>query len=790
MSNSEFRIGKSDKKIKSHSRVTAILLVVLLLLMFSLFRFLSEEKDPELSKELTVSVDSGFYDKDLTITAKAPAGTEIYYTDNCEEPNKENAIPYTEPIRLEVPDEEAERIHVLRFKAYFPDGTESGIMNRTYFLGEEIEARYTTNVLHITGEPEDLFGYENGIFVGGKRFDQFVEANPDAHFGGGIDANFEMRGRESERGVFVEYFTEDGESLFSQNAGVRIHGGATRMKNQKSFQLYARSEYDIQNRFEYPVIRNLTSQVDGTIAEEHKRLIVRSGGTDNGFAYIRSELTGVLASEAGFPDVMHAEPVCVYINGMYRGVYWLENNFDAQYFENRYGEYTGEFAVVGGSDQEKEPDDTYQEYVDEYNEMYTKFSTADLSVDANFEELERMLDVENYLQYFAIQNYVGNGDWPSNNLKVYRYVAPDGQYTADSAFDGRYRHLLYDTDYGLGLLLEKETVGTTADEFTLDRILEESPLFAALMERAECRDYFVQCSLDLMNGVMSLGNVERNLAAMHSSRSEELRYMLEETDIQKDTLWTWERESVWTYENVEKSYQDILNFAGNRPRTVLSDMISTFDFEYADAYILNVSKGNCFSNVDINGMVVSDAVFSGTYLLNIPVKLTPCLTRNEVFEHWVVNGNVVEEQELIITPSDLIEQQVNVELVVHDTEAPVLQISALKSNGNNDFIELTNFSNQSITTNGYFLSDNDDMYKYKLPNMTILPGESKRFYGKNCALEESLGELELNFNLKKDEQITLSHNEAVLETVRIPDLSENGVYRYDVKTQEFKEIIK
>ena len=53
-----------------------------------------------------------------------------------------------------------------------------------------------------------------------------------------------------------------------------------------------------------------------------------------------------------------------------------------------------------------------------------------------------------------------------------------------------------------------------------------------------------------------------------------------------------------------------------------------------------------------------------------------------------------------------------------------------------------------------------------------------------------MGELELNFNLKKDEQITLSHNEAVLENVRIPDLSENGVYRYDVKTQEFKEIIK
>lgn len=92
------------------------------------------------------------------------------------------------------------------------------------------------------------------------------------------------------------------------------------------------------------------SEKDGTLAQKHKRLILRSGGTDNGFSFIRSELAGALAADAGFPDVMHAVPVTVYINGDYRGIYWLENTYDAQYFENRYGEYDGEFVVLEGSD--------------------------------------------------------------------------------------------------------------------------------------------------------------------------------------------------------------------------------------------------------------------------------------------------------------------------------------------------------------------------------------------------------------------------------------------------------
>jgi hypothetical protein len=44
------------------------------------------------------------------------------------------------------------------------------------------------------------------------------------------------------------------------------------------------------------------------------------------------------------------------------------------------------------------------------------------------------MDVENYLEYFAMNIYIGNEDWPHNNYRLYRYYPADGE--------GSVKHLL------------------------------------------------------------------------------------------------------------------------------------------------------------------------------------------------------------------------------------------------------------------------------------------------------------------------------------------------------------
>jgi len=779
-----------ETKVSKTRKVILIFLPVLFVVLCLLFA--SEGHTGEVedkSKKMAVSVDSGFYNSEIRISVTVPKKAEIYYTTDCSEPTKENGTLYGEPIVLAAGDEEC--VHTLRFKAIYDDGKESGIVTRTYVTGRNVDERYDMKVLFVTGEPEDIFGYENGLFVAGKAYDDFIKANPDAYEGNGVEANFMQNGRESEREVFIQLFEKDGTEILTQNGGIRIKGGATRLKNQKSFTLYARKEYDEENRFKYSLFENLISDADGTVGKKYKQLIVRNAGQDNGFAFLRSELVGNLASDAGFPDVMLSIPVCVYINGIYQGVYWLENSYDEQYFENRYGEYEGRFVILEGTDVEKEEeaDSDKKDFVYEYNALYEDFAGRDLTDDNNYAELCKFIDVENYLQYFAIENYVGNYDWPTNNERVYRYVDAEENYVQDTVFDGRYRFMLYDVDYGFGLLTQYETVGILASSPTIERIIsEDSPLFAALMEREDCRKYFVNYNCFLMNGAMKSENVNSTVDDMHGSHYGELAHMLEETELLKNSLWTWEDEENLNIDYVNQNIVNIKAFAEARPQTVIKDISDTFG--YSEYYTLNVDRGEIYGNVDIEGLYMDDDSFQGIYFADVPVRITAHLTKNEVFDCFLINGEKCCDTSFLVGADDVADGEVNVSLVTHFEEEPKLSINAVKSRGMGDFIEISNLSDKTVATSGYYLSDDEELYKYSLPSTVIKPGETLRIYGKSSLDPESLGALEMNFNIKTGEIVTLSYMSEIVEQLGIPKLSENGVYAKEHSTATFREYIE
>lgn len=736
----------------------------------------------DFTQEFAVLLDSGFYQTKATVRITAPKGASVYYTMNCEEPTSENGKLYEGPVVLKAP-ESGEQVYVLRFKAYYADGTCSETENRTYFVGQDIESRYTTMVLSIVGEPEELFGYEEGILVPGKRYDEFMEANPGIHPGNGVVANYTMKGDAFERAVWLEMFSAEGEKIFAQNGGVRVTGQLSRMNNHKSLRLYARKEYDeVNNKFDYDFFENITAKSDGTMGQEYKRLVLKNSGNDYGYAFLRTELVGCLADQAGFPDVQHVIPICVYVNGEYYGSYWLSNHFDGQYFENRYGIYDGEFVVLESTDIEKLPSEDSSELeisaAEDYNMQYNKFSSMDLTVDANYEALQEFMDVENYLQYFAIENYVGNYDWPDNNVKVYRYVAGESGYQADSVFDGRYRMLLYDVDYGFGLMFYHDSFGTLANKMTLDKILnEKSPMFAALMQREDCRKYFVSYTLDLMNGVMSAENVSQQVDKMHGSRAEELSRTLEQEELVGGLLL---EQDAMNMDTVDKNLQQIKSFATARPQYVLQDIEQ--EFSYGQKYQLIAMTDKSAGKVagfKINQIYCDDSEFVGTYLKEIPVIITPCVGPNEVFSYWLVDGERVENAELVLEGELVAGDLVTVELVTEEIAEPKLQICAVATRGQADYIELVNLSSQYINTAGYYLSDEEDLFKCELPTLVMAPGEKICLVGKDNNSIDSLGQYGLNFNLKTGETLQLTYRNSLIDSVTLPKLSEDGVYVRD-----------
>lgn len=735
--------------------------------------------------EIQLSAQSGFYNEDILLTAQLGRSGSIFYTMDGSCPASEeggSTFLYRAPISLQARDEES--VEVYRFKAVFEDKTESDVVTNTYFMGKDILNRYDTMVISLAAEHDDLYGEERGIFVEGKLRADWLAEHPGEEVDADTPANYNVRGRESERNVHIEIFDTDHTRVISQNGGIRISGGFTRWSEQKSFKLYARKEYDEQNnRFRYPLLDDLRTLGEGTLVNKYKSIKIRNTGNDRGEAFIRDELGLTLAGMAGFQDTQSVRPVSVYINGKYQGLYWVHSTYDEEYFEQRYGDHDGEMVVIGNGERDmilSSGDETADHYAAEYRAFYEKYSVLDLTDDKVYEELAGYIDVQNYLQYYAIEIYVANRDWPYNNLKAYRYVAnkEDG-YIEDSVFDGRYRYLLYDLDSGMGAGMIRDNLNPN-QSFEYIAMIEErdyAPLFVGLLQREDCRNYFITYVCDLINGAFSTENVDRVLTEMHRLRENEMQAYIEES-VRNPAL-----------SEISAYYMDmqmdcIRAWAETAPESMLEGMRQKW--QLGDIYTINLSMAEN-EGVQINGITVTEPHFTGRYLTGSATRLRPVLPSGKKFSYWDINGEIYSDEELLVDTGMLVDGTLNVTLCSQEM-GPGLALSEIKAKGKEDYIVLTNLSDQAVSTRGCCIMDGEKLSHMNYLEEAVLgPGESILIGCKDYNGPDAF--MKVNFNIKRGEKVVLFYGESgIIESVQIPDLgSEQGVYKKDMVTGQWKE---
>lgn len=459
------------------------------------------------------SCDNAFFDYDVKIVISAPEGSTVYYTLDCSEPNESSEI-YEKPIVLNVQDNDFAPAYHLRAVAKLKDGSFTRTAARTFFVQRNIEERFSTMVICVSGEPEELTELPDGIFAG---------------------ENYEAKGRESERKVYIEARDTDGLPIFEQFGGVRVKGGSSRHNAIKGMRLYARKEYDEYHKtFRFSGFGTRKLDGSGGIIDSYGRMTLRHGGTDTGEAYIREELCQTLARKAGLECTEGVVPVAVYLNGSYYGPSWLHEDFSDKRMKEKYGDASGRFYKIEGSEREKDSDNNEEtaRLSEEYTKIYYAIMDTDLTVDANYRRLCDFIDVEDCLDYYAWNIAVNNADWPSNNYRLYRYVGEKDETILDpetgelksEVFDGRWRCIYQDMDYSFG---RHGMTGLRADYNTFLRLFDEegksySPLFVQLMNRKDCRNYFRNRILEFLDVTLSCKSITETYYELHASRRQEL----------------------------------------------------------------------------------------------------------------------------------------------------------------------------------------------------------------------------------------------------------------------------
>ena len=125
-------------------------------------------------------------------------------------------------------------------------------------------------------------------------------------------------------------------------------------------------------------------------------------------------------------------PVIEYVNGEFRGVLNMREPNNKKYVESNWG-YDDE--LIDMFEMSADSNIVFMVGTSEVLERIYELGAAAPDADA-YEELKQILDIDEFINYMAVELFLGSSDWPHNNIKGFR-----------SQNDGRYRFVTFDLDF-------------------------------------------------------------------------------------------------------------------------------------------------------------------------------------------------------------------------------------------------------------------------------------------------------------------------------------------------------
>ena len=475
---------------------------------------LAEQAGPEIPAPEFSRV-SGFYDDPFELMILSEEGLSVYYTRDGSIPDETDTL-YTGSLEVidrthemnvlsnrtdiiapnkwgdaMAPLTKVDKADVIRAVAVDRHGNRSAVSTAVYFIGYQDKAEFYRNykVISLAVEPDDLFDPARGIYIQGNSFDEWLHSDAydpslDEWL---IPGNYLNRGREWERQARMQVF-DGGTEVFSGEVGIRIHGGACRDSEQKSFNIYTRKEYGTKV-IDYDLYdgENISEVADEPITE-YDSFILRNCGNDNKFSRIRDHLIQGLVWGRNF-ITQAMTPCLVFIDGEFWGHYEITEKLTDDFIHDHFGIQKKNVVLMKNEEVEEGTEEDGQEFA----AFRDWIRETDFSDEEAYRQLEEQVDLDGLAEYLTVQFYICNWDFGDNNFACWRAreTDPDNDWA-----DGKWRFILYDTEYSTGLY------GTVKpDENAIERLRGKdcfiSNLFFGAMENPEFRRKFADTYDDL-----------------------------------------------------------------------------------------------------------------------------------------------------------------------------------------------------------------------------------------------------------------------------------------------------
>lgn len=649
--------------------------------------------------EIVFSPKGGFYEDEAIVDLNCPGAT-IYYTTDGSRPNRQT-FRYDKPITIY----ESTVIRAVAYKGKL----KSKYFGHTYFINEPAT---TFPVVSVSVDPEVLFDPETGLYMKGANVIDSLWKKDGANFW----SKREVR-------AHTEIFETNGECIFNSGSGLRLFGGISRLFPQKSMTIVARDRYGKKR------IKHRLFGKEGL--KKYKFLVLRNSGSDWGKSHFRDGLMTSLL-EGWDIEKQDFRPSHTYINGKYWGIYNIREKI------NRY-------FVEGHHEIDKDSIDLIEHQISlkrgsrrHYQKLIKYLKKHDLSDPANYAYVKTQMEVDNFMDYQIAQIFFNNQD-AGGNIKFWHPQRPNGKW----------RWILYDTDWGFGL---HDASGYKFNSLKF-HTEPEGPswpnppwstfILRKMLEAPEFKKQFVNRFADHLNTTFEPVRV------MHQVDS---FYTMYENEIERHhDRWKLKRRT-W-----KKHIEIMRKFARLRPEYVRMHMMEFFNTgELTELGVAATSGGRITINKGLN--VNAESVFRGKYFERYPVKLKAIPEFGYRFSHW--EGMDFENDVHDITLRLSASQPTRLRAVfVPFTHELVDKIIINEVSANNkktgDWVEIYNNSDQPIQLKDWMLTDNKR--EFTIPDITLPENEYVVFCQDSISFRKTHNDVKhcygnLNFGLNKHKE--------------------------------------
>ena len=604
------------------------------------------------------------------------------------------------------------------------------------------EGRFTMPVLCLTSDPAGLYGHEDGILVEGQDRELAKKnGNPPGWVLSNTHANYYNGGIAWERAMSMEY-CEAGEGTFSyaSNGGMRVNGGWTRANIQKSLKLFSRKTYTPDyGTFAVDLFPGYRDPQTGRTLSFANTILLRGGSNNEGSTIITTMLQLKLCEDTN-QHIPAMRPVVEFINGQYRGMFFMVEDYDADFVEAHFGVpeedqflASGSYENYGGSMWTLDTG-TQEDFI-EFTGIMEKLATMDMRIPENYEYASTVLDFRNFIEYMCIEMYVCNSDWPDNNLRVFRCKSNGFDPTVEGVEDGRYRFLLKDLDIAFG------TGGHSVSSNPYTQIKGSSKMkvretFNQLMRNDDFAEQVYVYMCTLASGVFAPDRVENVLNEFVLFLTDEMVYTTEKLRVGGKSVAAW-----------NNNLKAPLSFTQSRDSVVLKSTQSISREKLCEITINVIGKGE----VRMGWYPVTDGE-TRTYITDtrIPLELPEGAS-------VTVEGGDVTDGGVIFTDTTA-HLTVDLTAVSGDpVTADTVVINEVSYRGYDyKFVELYNGSDSSVNLDGWTLSTEKSV-QY-LDGMTIESGGYLLLGGDSFPL---------NAKLTAEGTLTLSNGDTAVDTVAL-----------------------